>query len=79
MYASVSIPQAVYNEMVGVNKVVFGAVEVQTLSWVQIQAVIHSQQVTALQEKHGNIDLGEAQAIILSKELKPPKSGSGGL
>ena len=56
LYSSVSIPKAVYNEMVGVDKVVPGAVEVQTLSWIQIQAVINSQQVTALQEKHGNID-----------------------
>ena len=70
LYSSVSIPKAVYNEMVGVDKVVPGAVEVQTLSWIQIQAVINSQLVTQLQEKHGNIDLGEAEAIILSIELK---------
>jgi uncharacterized protein len=70
LYSSVSIPKAVYDEMVGVDKIVPGAVEVQTLSWIQIQAVVNSQQVTQLQEKHGNIDLGEAEAIILSQELK---------
>ncbi|MDF5724005.1 MAG: hypothetical protein PUP91_26780 [Rhizonema sp. PD37] len=35
LYSDVIIPQAVYNEMVGVNKVVPGAVEVQQLSWIQ--------------------------------------------
>jgi len=35
LYSRVIIPQAVYNEMVGVDKVVPGAVEVQQLSWIQ--------------------------------------------
>jgi predicted nucleic acid-binding protein len=35
LYSSVIIPKAVYNEMVGVNKIVPGAVEVKTLSWIQ--------------------------------------------
>lgn len=70
LYSRVIIPQAVYNEMVNVDKVVPGAVEVQQLSWIQTIAVVNSQQVTEIQEKQDNIDLGEAEAIILSKELK---------
>jgi uncharacterized protein len=70
LYSRVIIPQAVYNEMVGVDKVVPGAVEVQQLSWIQTIAVVNSQQVTEIQENQNNIDLGEAEAIILSKELK---------
>jgi uncharacterized protein len=70
LYGSVIIPQAVYHEMVGVDEVVPGAVEVQQLSWLQTIAVVNSQQVTEIQEKQDNIDLGEAEAIILSLELK---------
>ena len=70
LYSRVIIPQAVYNEMVGVDKLVPGAVEVQQLSWIQTIAVVNSQQVTEIQENQNNIDLGEAEAIILSKELK---------
>jgi predicted nucleic acid-binding protein len=35
LYSNVTIPQAVYNEMVGVDRIVPGAVEVQQLSWIQ--------------------------------------------
>ncbi|VXD16227.1 conserved hypothetical protein [Planktothrix serta PCC 8927] len=70
LYSSITIPKAVYNEMVGVSKVVSGAVEVQTLSWIQTRAVVNIEQVTEIQEQEDNIDLGEAEAIILSLELK---------
>ncbi|MBN3957449.1 DUF3368 domain-containing protein [Nostoc sp. NMS8] len=70
LYSRLIIPQAVYNEMVGVDKVVPGAVEVQQLSWIQTITVVNSQQVTEIQENQNNIDLGEAEAIILSLELK---------
>lgn len=70
LYGSVIIPEAVYNEMVGVNKIVPGAVEVQTLSWIQTQTVINSLQVTEIQENNESIHLGEAEAIILSLEMK---------
>lgn len=61
LYNSVIIPQAVYNEMVGVDKVVPGALEVQTLDWIQTQTVADSNQVVEIQE---NIHLGEAEAIV---------------
>ncbi len=70
LYGSVIIPEAVYNEMVGVNKIVPGAVEVQTLSWIQTQTVINSLQVAEIQENNESIHLGEAEAIILSLEMK---------
>ncbi|MBD2359764.1 DUF3368 domain-containing protein [Anabaena minutissima FACHB-250] len=70
LYGSVIIPEAVYNEMAGVNKIVPGAVEVQTLSWIQTQTVINSLQVTEIQENNESIHLGEAEAIILSLEMK---------
>lgn len=70
LYVEIIIPTAVYNEMVKVDKVVPGAVEVQTLSWIQTQTVVDAQKVTKLQINHDNIDLGEAEAIILALELK---------
>ncbi|GCL35985.1 MULTISPECIES: DUF3368 domain-containing protein [Sphaerospermopsis] len=70
LYTSIIIPTAVYNEMVKVDKVVPGAVEVQTLPWIQQQTVVDSQRVIVIQENEENIDLGEAEAIALALELK---------
>ena len=70
LYSRVIIPEAVYNEMVNINKIVPGAVEVQTLSWIQTQTVINFLQVTEIQENNESIHLGEAEAIILSLEMK---------
>ncbi len=70
LYTRLVIPTAVYNEMVRVDKLVPGAVEVQTLPWIQTQTIATSQQVKMLQESEENIDLGEAEAIILALELK---------
>lgn len=69
LYGSVIIPLAVYNEMVGIGKVVPGTVEVQTLSWIKTQAVSDKQQVVILQESQETIDLGEAEAIVLALEM----------
>ena len=49
LYTHLIIPKAVYNEMVNLDQLVPGAVEVQTLPWIQTQAVVDSQQVIALQ------------------------------
>jgi len=70
LYTSIVIPVAVYNEMVAVDRLVPGAVEVQILSWIQTQAVANAQSVIDIQTSHDDIDLGEAEAIILSLELK---------
>lgn len=69
LYNRLVIPTAVYNEMVGVEPQVPGAVEVQTLPWIQIQAVVDYQRVTRIQETQENIDVGEAEAIVLAIEL----------
>lgn len=42
LYSHLIIPKAVYNEMVKVDQLVPGAVEVQTLPWIQTQAVADS-------------------------------------
>ncbi len=70
LYATIIIPVAVYNEMVSAGTLVPGAVEVQTLSWIQSQTVVNAQSVVALQSNQDDIDLGEAEAIILALELK---------
>ncbi|MEJ1932796.1 DUF3368 domain-containing protein [Nostoc sp. NIES-2111] len=70
LYSSVTIPKAVYDEMVSLDKVVPGTVEVQTLSWIKVQAIVDSQKVREILESQDNIDLGEAEAIILSLEIK---------
>jgi len=66
LYSSVIIPQAVYNEMVEAGKTVPGAVEVQTLFWIQTQQVSELNQVAAFQS---NLDRGEAEALVLTLEL----------
>lgn len=69
LYSSIVIPEAVYNEMVSAGKPVPGAIEVQTLSWIQVQTIDDAQRVAALQASQDNIDLGEAEAIALALEL----------
>lgn len=70
LYRTIVIPEAVYTEMVAAGKPVPGAVEVQTLCWIQVQSIDDVQRVAALQSSQNNIDLGEAEAIALALELK---------
>lgn len=70
LYTRIIIPVAVYDEMVNVGKPVPGATEVRTLSWIQTQAVADRQRVNTIRESEENIDLGEAEAIILALEIK---------
>jgi len=70
LYGSIVIPQAVYTEMAGAGKPVPGAVEVKTLPWIQVQTVTDDQGAIALQTRQQNIDVGEAEAILLAVELK---------
>lgn len=67
LYGTIVIPQAVYDEMASVGRVVAGSVEVQTKSWIQAQQVANKALVTALQLE---LDRGEAEAIALAIELK---------
>lgn len=66
LYSSIIIPQAVYDEMVGLGYTVPGTIEVQTLSWIQTRQVINRILVTQLQTE---IDKGESEAISLAIEL----------
>lgn len=69
LYSTIIIPVAVYNEMVAVGKSVPGAIEVRTFSWIQTQTAADAQSVIEIQRNQDNIDLGEAEAIILALEL----------
>lgn len=71
LYGSITIPQAVYNEMATISRTVPGALEVQTLSWITVQPVADSKQVEALRAV---LDPGEAEAIVLALELNAEQS-----
>ncbi|NEP44212.1 MAG: DUF3368 domain-containing protein, partial [Okeania sp. SIO2H7] len=66
LYDRVIIPQAVYDEMASLGYQVPGTVEVQTFGWIESRAVSDRQRVEELQV---DLDLGEAEAIILALEL----------
>lgn len=66
LYGQVIIPQAVYDEIVNVGYLVPGTVEIQTSSWIKTQSVTDYQKVLELQN---DLDIGEAEAIILALEL----------
>lgn len=67
LYGTVVIPKAVYQELIAPDFPVAGAIEVQTLSWIQTYQVNNNAVVEALQNE---LDLGEAQAIALALELQ---------
>ncbi|MDX2243503.1 MAG: DUF3368 domain-containing protein [Leptolyngbyaceae cyanobacterium bins.302] len=66
LYGSITIPQAVYNEMANIGRTVPGALEVQTLPWITVHPVTDPDQVEALRAV---LDPGEAEAIVLAMEL----------
>lgn len=66
LYGNIIIPQAVYDEMVGLGYTVPGTIEVQTLPWIQTRQVINRTLVTELQTE---LDEGESEAIALAIEL----------
>lgn len=66
LYGKVIIPEGVYQEMVNLNYIVPGALEVQNFSWIQTLAVNNKKQVEYLQDE---LDLGESEAIVLALEL----------
>src|SRR5437879_4545859 len=66
LYEKVLIPPAVYGELTGSSGGQPGAVEVQTLEWIETKPVADRGLVTALQME---LDEGEAEALALAKEL----------
>jgi predicted nucleic acid-binding protein len=67
LYTQIVIPEAVYNELTGVETPVPGTREVQDLDWIQVRPVVNPSFVIALQQEP--LDLGEAEAIALAREL----------
>lgn len=66
LYGTITIPQAVYNEMVGIGRTVPGAIEVQILPWIETHSVTDLNQVVSLRTI---LAQGEAEAIVLALEL----------
>ncbi len=67
LYTQIVIPEAVYNELTGVETPVPGTREVQDLDWIQVRPLVNHSFVIALQQEP--LDLGEAEAISLAREL----------
>lgn len=67
LYGKVVIPQAVYNEIVIEGRGQVGSVEVAQADWIEIKQISNRPLVTSLE---GELDTGEAEAIVLAIELK---------
>jgi uncharacterized protein len=66
LYGNIIIPEAVFQELTGIDNPVPGKDEVQIFEWIQTRQVINRDQVTALQLE---LDEGESEAIVLAMEL----------
>lgn len=64
----ITIPKEVYREVVVTGKGKPGASEVATADWIRQKEVVNKTAVQDLQTRY-KIDSGEAEAIILAKEL----------
>jgi len=67
LYSTVIIPTAVFEELTMAGDDIPGCREVQSASWITVQAVQDSQLVDTLQEQLGR---GESEAIALAIEFK---------
>lgn len=67
LFGKVIIPQKVYEEIVVAGRGMPGAEEIQTAAWVEVRSVQNQEKVNILLTK---IHAGEAEAIVLSLELK---------
>ncbi|GAX35556.1 DUF3368 domain-containing protein [Nodularia sp. NIES-3585] len=67
LYGTVIIPEAVYRELTDPDFLVAGAKEVQTFSWIQTRVV---QDWTMVEALSNELDIGEAEAIVLALEMK---------
>jgi len=66
LYGTVVIPEAVYRELTEPDFVVAGAVEVQTLEWIQVRSIADGAFLSVLRSE---LDPGESEAIALALEL----------
>jgi len=67
LYGEISIPQAVWREVVVQGAGQPGAEEVQHAHWIRLGEVVNRALVQALRQE---LDAGEAEAIVLALELK---------
>ncbi|MDN7025674.1 DUF3368 domain-containing protein [Methanoculleus sp. FWC-SCC1] len=65
-FGTVSIPQEVYDEVVTRGGPLYGADEVSQASWIRVVSVENRTAVDALSL---NLDRGEAEAIVLAREI----------
>ena len=66
LFSEVVLPEAVRDEVLAGGEGSPGFVEIQTLPWIQTRAVSDRRMVAELQAE---LDAGEAEAIVLAKEL----------
>ncbi len=67
LFGHIQIPQAVYDEVIARSSEQGGARdEVITAEWVEVVRVINRE---AVDELSGELDLGEAEAIVLAREI----------
>jgi len=66
LFKEIIIPKAVWNEVVVKGKGKPGAEEVEKAEWIKVKEVRDKLSVEVLK---GEIEIGEAEAIILAKEL----------
>jgi hypothetical protein len=68
LYNQVTVPEAVYRELVDIQPPVPGTLEAQTATWLEARQVIDREIMKRLQEEV-RLDPGEAEAISLALEL----------
>jgi len=66
LFGEIIIPKAVWNEVVVKGKGKPGAEEVEKAEWIKVEEVRDRLSVEVLK---GEIEIGEAEAIVLAKEL----------
>lgn len=69
LYEKVTIPTAVYHELVNVDPPEPGTREVQKEFWFDVRSITQREVVEHLQDE-AKLDLGESEAIALALELK---------
>lgn len=67
LYGAISVPQAVWDEIVVYGNSQPGAAELQQAAWVHLKKTSNSELVHALRQE---LDAGEAEAIVLALELQ---------
>jgi len=69
LYNQVTIPEAVYRELVDIDPPVPGTLEVQTSCWLEVRQVANRKVVERLQNEV-RLDPGESEAIALALDLR---------